>query len=432
MTAPTVTQEDVTIQAPSGHAEGPANCLDTGATEQAPEQAGTSQAGDGGGLGGSPPGHSILARLDQKALARFEAFVDRSGGEDVCHPHSGSQNPSGYARFWLGGKNELAHRVAWVIVHGEDIPEGLEVHHHCQGRACVNPAHLEAVTHSANMAEIDFPTCDHEVERRHDPEGRPYCPACFLEQYKTHHRRKPVKPFSPEVSLLFVELAWAKAHADRQLQALPVRPRERTALRGFLKHLGEQRAALALELIVRKWWTFVEFAAENYGRFRGDTDKAPSRPVLLPVAGDPGVALRFWDEHDPVVVQRRQAKQRALEAAASYERMRADRRQKRNKERFQDRARLRELWEEIDFTMWGGKVVFRQHQYPIPTNWKLPRLPLPPPGRPPLGITWCEGSVRFFEPWGRTVVTEVHPRRVSDAEQRCAAAHGATEKESGA
>jgi hypothetical protein len=61
----------------------------------------------------------------------------------------------GYGRVYVGGgraefKARNAHTVEWEKINGP-VPEGLELDHLCSVPACVNPAHLEAVTHGENM-----------------------------------------------------------------------------------------------------------------------------------------------------------------------------------------------------------------------------------------------------------------------------------------
>lgn len=56
----------------------------------------------------------------------------------------------GYGMVRRKDKNVLAHIAYYEEEHGP-VPAGLEIDHVCGMPACVNPEHLEAVTHSENV-----------------------------------------------------------------------------------------------------------------------------------------------------------------------------------------------------------------------------------------------------------------------------------------
>jgi hypothetical protein len=67
-----------------------------------------------------------------------------------CWLWTGAVAPgTGYARIHAYGMNRNAHKVSYMELVGP-VPDGLDLDHLCRVRCCVNPKHLEPVTHQVN------------------------------------------------------------------------------------------------------------------------------------------------------------------------------------------------------------------------------------------------------------------------------------------
>lgn len=80
----------------------------------------------------------------------IERLLDKICIREECWIWTGTINNRGYGCTSLKGKAIYAHRVSYEFYVGP-IPDGLELDHLCRNPPCINPDHLEAVTHAENM-----------------------------------------------------------------------------------------------------------------------------------------------------------------------------------------------------------------------------------------------------------------------------------------
>jgi len=125
--------------------------------------------------------------------------------DDGCWEWTGATVTSkkiSYGQFRYQEKTCLAHRVSYEILV-EKVPDGLELDHLCRNSLCVNPSHVEPVTHQENCQRGEAGL--YEKLRTHCPAGHPYnaentywykggrnCRLCHNNSNKEYHLRKQV------------------------------------------------------------------------------------------------------------------------------------------------------------------------------------------------------------------------------------------------
>lgn len=134
-------------------------------------------------------------------LLPYEKFVSRSKsieerlwsgaieGERGCWVWQRSLSDTGYGRIVNNGQAVGIHRLAYELAIGP-IPEGLVIDHLCFTRSCINPEHLEPVTHKENTLRGSGVTAynanrkycvkghAYDEENTHYHQGRRYCRIC--------------------------------------------------------------------------------------------------------------------------------------------------------------------------------------------------------------------------------------------------------------
>jgi len=124
-----------------------------------------------------------------------------------CWLWRGAKDRVGYGHFGAEGKSFLSHRYIYTAIYGT-IPDDREIDHTCRVRSCVNPLHLDLVTHQENTRRA-APYRDYSLTRwpkaqqTHCKRGHPLtdgnlrpscqgrqCRTCALERDRRRHQLK--------------------------------------------------------------------------------------------------------------------------------------------------------------------------------------------------------------------------------------------------
>ena len=106
------------------------------------------------------------------AIRVLNRSIPRDNGCMEFQGHIG-KNGYGYVMF-RDHTPRLVHRTVYEFIKGP-IPKGLQLDHLCRNRICVNPDHLEPVTHRVNsLRGRGAPALN--AKKTHCPKGHEYTP----------------------------------------------------------------------------------------------------------------------------------------------------------------------------------------------------------------------------------------------------------------
>lgn len=105
-------------------------------------------------------------------LDKFESRIQPSLGG--CWKWTGSLTRGYGVIYPPGEKRQYAHRWSYEY-HRDEIPAGLEIDHLCRNTWCVNPWHMEPVTHQVNILRSTSPMAQH-ARQTHCIHGHEFTP----------------------------------------------------------------------------------------------------------------------------------------------------------------------------------------------------------------------------------------------------------------
>jgi hypothetical protein len=146
----------------------------------------------------------------------MERFVEKiKKNQAGCWEWTGATDNRGYGVFHFGAKGGTvkSYRFSYELFVGK-IPPSYEIDHLCRNPLCVNPKHLEAVTHRENVLRGRSPCANH-ARKTHCKNGHEFsednifyrkdrngstrlCKICLKEYEKMYNKKRQLRKLNLE------------------------------------------------------------------------------------------------------------------------------------------------------------------------------------------------------------------------------------------
>lgn len=140
--------------------------------------------------------------MKYKVRSWIDRFFEKIRFTDSCWVWIGTKDRKGYGDFKLNYQHWKAHRITYLLLHG-DINSELTIDHLCRNHFCVNPEHLEQVSIKTNILRGEG-VCANNSRKKYCVNGHPLfgenlvirsnngrrCKTCHREGVKIHYYKK--------------------------------------------------------------------------------------------------------------------------------------------------------------------------------------------------------------------------------------------------
>jgi hypothetical protein len=131
-------------------------------------------------------------RDESDAIRLSHLYAIQPGG---CWLWQGAIDRVGYGEVWWRGKRHRAHRAVYAALRGEWPVHELD--HLCRVKHCVNPDHLEPVSHSENLRRHYAKTVEacpyghpYDEDNTYMDKGKRRCRECMRQRQRYYRARK--------------------------------------------------------------------------------------------------------------------------------------------------------------------------------------------------------------------------------------------------